>query len=84
MAHNRSAQKHREVVKMSDLRRKGCWIDADGCVCPKCGKGPILVVEKEIYYDGEHDAYCPNCDIDLIVTSVTKVQFLDPVSFDED
>lgn len=46
--------------------------------CPACGEEAVMVREKEVYFDGDHEGYCSNCHVRLELQSAVSVVFSDP------
>lgn len=54
-----------------------CANDTD-LKCPACGAENVCVREKDIYYEGEVEAYCGDCHAMLEVQANVEITFSDP------
>lgn len=55
-----------------------CSNEAENLVCPACGEEAVCVREKDVYFEGEVEAYCAECHAVLEVQAAIEVTFSDP------
>lgn len=54
-----------------------CANEAPELTCPVCGENEVRVREKEIYFEGDVEAYCGGCRADLTVQANVDITFSD-------